>query len=132
MAAVRKICRITMDTSVEAAMDVHRKDGTIMKFREYSSGLYYFDAGTDSAPAKTKETFNAYLFVNTVSSNKASYTQREIDNADRARALYRKLGHPSEQDFARMLKNGMIRNCPVTSDDAQRALHIYGPDIATL
>jgi hypothetical protein len=41
MAAVRKVCRITMDTSVEAAMNVHRKDGTIMKFKEYKSGLYY-------------------------------------------------------------------------------------------
>jgi hypothetical protein len=34
MAAVRKVCRITMDTSVEAAMNVHRKDGSIMKFRD--------------------------------------------------------------------------------------------------
>ena len=34
MAAVRKVCRITMDTSVEAAMNVHRKDGTNMKFKE--------------------------------------------------------------------------------------------------
>jgi hypothetical protein len=41
MAAVRKVCRITMDTSVEAAVNVHRKDGTIMKFKEYKSGLYY-------------------------------------------------------------------------------------------
>jgi hypothetical protein len=34
MAAVRKVCHITMDTSVEAAMSVHQKDGTIMKFQE--------------------------------------------------------------------------------------------------
>ena len=40
MAEVRKVCRITMDTSVEAAMHVHRQDGTIMTFKEYTSGLY--------------------------------------------------------------------------------------------
>jgi hypothetical protein len=45
MAAVRKVCRITMDTSVEATMNVHRKDDTIMKFKEYKSGLYYYDTG---------------------------------------------------------------------------------------
>jgi hypothetical protein len=43
MDAVRKTCRITMDTSIEAAMHVHRKDGTIMTFREYQTGLYYYD-----------------------------------------------------------------------------------------
>jgi hypothetical protein len=40
IAGVRKACRITMDTSVEPAMSVHRRDGSIMKFNEYKSGLY--------------------------------------------------------------------------------------------
>ena len=34
LAAVRKLCRITMDTSVEAALCVHRSGGSIMKFIE--------------------------------------------------------------------------------------------------
>ena len=34
MAEVRKQCIITMDTSVEAAMYLHRKDGTMMKFKK--------------------------------------------------------------------------------------------------
>jgi len=45
IAAVRKVGRITMDTSVEPAMHVHRKDGSIMSFHGYHSGLYYYDAG---------------------------------------------------------------------------------------
>jgi hypothetical protein len=44
-AEVRKVCRITMDTSVDASMDVHSRDGSIMKFQEYKSGLYYYDTG---------------------------------------------------------------------------------------
>jgi hypothetical protein len=36
LAAVRKLCCITMDTYVEAALCVHRSDGVIMKFIEYS------------------------------------------------------------------------------------------------
>jgi hypothetical protein len=30
-------------------MNVHRKVGTIMKFKEYKSGLYYYDAGEHKA-----------------------------------------------------------------------------------
>jgi hypothetical protein len=131
MAAVRKICRITMDTSVEAAMHVHRKDGTIMKFKEYQSGLYYYDTGNSNSNTINKSV-DAYLFLNTVANNKAKYTRREIEGADEARALYRKLGHPSESEFEKILDNNFVRNCPVTSDDTKRALEIYGPDVATL
>jgi hypothetical protein len=88
MAEVRKVCRITMDTSVEPAMTVHRKDGSRMKFSEYTSGLYYYDT---AAPEPTNDTsFNVtnYLFLNTVAGNKQAYTRREIQGADRARKLY--------------------------------------------
>ena len=127
MAAVRKVCRITMDTSIEAAMHVHRKDGTVMTFKEYKSGLYYYNADP-----KKSNTTNAYLFLNTVAGNKGNYTQREIEGANKARALYKKIGRPSEKEFNDILQNNLIRNCPVTSDDAKRALKIYGPDVATL
>jgi hypothetical protein len=72
MAAVRKVCRITMDTSIEAAMHVHRKDDTIMKFKEYPSGLYYYDAGNSNSNVN-RQTEDAYLFLHTVASNKAKY-----------------------------------------------------------
>ena len=42
LSAVRKICRVTVDTTAEAAMIVHRLDGSQMKFREISCGLYVF------------------------------------------------------------------------------------------
>ena len=35
LAAVRKRCRITIDTNVEPALCVHRTDGSVMKFSEY-------------------------------------------------------------------------------------------------
>ena len=82
-----------MDTSIEAAaMHVHRKDGSIMKFAEYKSGLYYFD----TSPNFTSKNHD-YLFLNTVADNKNRYTQAEIQGADRARALYKKISRPSEK-----------------------------------
>lgn len=38
MVAVKNICTVTMDTAVEACMNVNKIDGTVMKFQEYSSG----------------------------------------------------------------------------------------------
>ena len=55
MFEVSKVCRITMDTEVENAMHVHRKDGTMMAFNEYKSGLYYFDAASVVEPKNTSE-----------------------------------------------------------------------------
>ena len=43
LAAVRKICRITMDSNIEPSLNVHRTNGTIMKFVEHTNGLYYHD-----------------------------------------------------------------------------------------
>ena len=123
---VRKVCRVTMDTHEETAMCVHRLDGSIMKFVEHSSGLYVF------VPNDTNQNVTAYTMLSTVTNQKKMFTQREVLAADAARELYRKIGRPDEAEFQSILRNGFIRNCPVTPDDARRALIIYGPDVATL
>jgi hypothetical protein len=74
----------------------------------------------------------AYTMVSTVEENKRLFTAREVKDADAARALYRKLGRPSESEFQSVLRGNFVINCPVTPDDARRALLIYGPDIAVL
>ena len=102
MAAVHKVCRIKMDTdTIEAAIIVERKDKTVMKLvKEYRSGLHYYDV----VPNKN------YLFLNTVAGNKAQYTQREIEGAKKARALYKDWApirarihkHPKEQSYQKL------------------------------
>jgi len=39
LAAVRKLCRITMDTNVEPALCVHCAHGSVMKFSKYKTDL---------------------------------------------------------------------------------------------
>ena len=107
MAAVRKVCRITMDTSVKLSMNLHHTNSSIMKFLEYSSGLYYFDASQNS-PNTSSSIVEAYIFLNTVAGNKERFTRYKIEGADRARDLYRKLGHPSEQQFMDILTRDLI------------------------
>jgi hypothetical protein len=119
MAEVHKICRIIMDTSVEASMDVHRCNGSIMKFCEYKSGLYYYDTGQPAAHNNHSSSHCNYLFLNTIAENKTTYTRCKIEGADKARALYEKIGRPSEQVFIKILQNDLIRNCPITPDNAK-------------
>jgi hypothetical protein len=70
--------------------------------------------------------------VSTVAEQKKLFSRRQIADTDAARALYRKIGHPDEAEFLSILQRNLIRNCPVTPDNARRALLIYGPDIAVL
>jgi hypothetical protein len=129
LAAVRKICRVTMDSAIAPSFHVHKIDGTTMIFTEFSSGLYYHDTAKTH---NTNSTNTAYTLLNTVAGNKTLFTRREIEGADKARKLYQQLGRPSESFFQKILSQRMIINCPVTADDAKRALVIYGPDLATL
>ena len=128
MKEVRRVCRVTMDTSIEPTMCVHRLDGSIMKFEEQESGLYVFKPNSN-AP------INIYphcTLVTTVEENKKMFTKRQVYNADLARELYRKIGRPGVDAFENMLRTNKIHNCPVTVDDARRAVTIYGPDIPKL
>lgn len=74
----------------------------------------------------------AYSYLQTVSQNRAYFTRREVQGADAARKLYRQIGRPSQARFLSYIQQGLVRNSPVTLDDAHRAQHIYGPDIAYL
>jgi hypothetical protein len=131
MSAVSKVCRITMDSSVDNALHVHRKNGTIMTFREYKSGLYYYDAANKNNNHSSTQV-EGYLFLNTVAQKKAQYTRREIEGAEKARRLQRLIGDPSEQHYDDILQNNRVRNCPFTNDDSKRALNIWGPVVHSL
>ena len=124
LAEVRKVCRVTMDSSDEPAMIVHRLDGSEMKFTEHDSGLYVFKDNFTNAPV------SGYTMVTTVAEQKKLFSKREVKAADVARDLYRKIGRPSEAEFQDILKRNLIRDCPVTPSDAKRANIIYGPDVA--
>jgi len=87
LAAVGKLRCITMDTSIEAALCLHCSDGSIMKFIEYGLGLYYHDAAAAVQPNSNKNVID-YSFVSTVTNNKAQLPRREIEGADKTRALY--------------------------------------------
>ena len=126
---VRRLCRVTLDTAVEAVLFVHLPDDTVLRFAEHIDGLYLLVPSVN--PNASSPTYN-YSCMSTVADNRAVFTRRELEGADRARQLYRTIGRPSQRKFEAILDYGSILNCPVTKADAQRANTIYGPDLAYL
>jgi hypothetical protein len=98
-----------------------------MIFKEFENGLYFYDAAENNS-CYSKNEIKAYSFILSVESNKNHFHRREIESADLARALYKTIGRPSQQVFEHILNKNLIRNCPVTTADAKRAVFIYGPD----
>jgi hypothetical protein len=108
LAEVRKVCRVTMDTSAEPALHVHRLDGSVMKFVEHPSGLYVYKTSNSTS----NDRVTGYTMVTTVAAQKRLFSRREVKAADQARDLYRKIGRPSETEFVELLKGNAIRKLP--------------------
>ena len=108
MADVRKRCRITMDSEKEAAILGHRTNRSVMKFSEFNSGLYYYDADKHSNP-----TVNNYCFTQTVEKNKKMFHHREIEGAESPRPIrkdrktFRKVfpTYPSKPPYQKLPSN---------------------------
>ena len=88
----------------------------------HESGLHYYD------PRENEQ----LAFVNTVSENKEGFTKRQIKGAETARTLYATLSYPSMKDFKWVIRSNQIKDCPVTVQDVDVALKIWGKNIAAL
>ena len=80
--------RITYDSNKEDAFAVHTKQGEI-RFNRTDNNLYVMD------PKQQK----MYQMMETVDDNMKHYTQRQIERAKAARALYHSLGTPTIKDY---------------------------------
>ena len=122
---VRKIARVTLDTAEELAFIVHLPGGNLMRFTEHDgTGLYVYDPTSNEVRIPVK----AYSYLQTISGNWALFNRRDLEAADAACALHRKLGRPSPSRLRTYISNNLIRNCPVTPADVKRANYIYGLD----
>ena len=98
-----------------------------MEFKELRSGLYVWNPTSNHND--TNKRISSYSFLALVSANKENFTPEEVKRAEKARDMYRYAGAMGYAKFIRLLANNYYRNCPLTADDAKRALHIFGKDI---
>ena len=92
-----------------------------MEFRMNKSGLHYYDP-------RNKH----FAFVDTVSGNKEGYTQRQVKDSEVATTLYYKLCYPSWKEFKWVIRNNQIKQRPVTVEDVDVALKIWGKKIVAI
>jgi hypothetical protein len=114
---LKKKHRITFDSDKESAFIVHMDSGN-MKFKCNPEGLYTFEV---SDKYLKKESH----LINTVKENRVGYTQRQFEQAKRARELYHIVGTPTIETFKTLIKMNTIRNCPVMTDNVNIAEKIF-------
>ena len=112
---------VTFDSRKDNAFHVFVENGKELVFEPSKNGLYRYDN-------KNKD----FCFVETVAENAKFFTNRQIEQAKKARKLYNVIGNPSVKDFKTLIRSNMIKNCPITEDDIDVAEKVFGKDIATL
>jgi hypothetical protein len=122
--------RITYDSNVEDAFNVYLPDGMI-KFERTNDGLYAYRPSENYkkkiAESNNMTPLDLTNMVTTVKENKMGFTQKQYENAKKARRLYHIVGCPTVENFKHIIKN-----CPVTPEDVNIAEKIFGGDIGTL
>jgi len=103
-------------------MCMHRSNGSIIKFREYKSGLYYHDTAASNLKPSS-EWVNGYSFIVTIAGNKDHFHHCEIEVADWEHTLYAMIGRLSQQQFNHILNNDLITNCLVTVEWCEAGTH---------
>ncbi len=70
--------------------------------------------------------------MNMVQANFEGFTRHEVEKANEARRLQGMIGNPTKREFARMVRETLITNCPVTVHNINNANHVFGSDLVNL
>ena len=93
-----------------------------VEFIKHPRGLHYLDLNKPS---------NAQIrMATTINENIEGYTKQAVDGTIKAQHLQGMMGHPSQHDFANLVCDQLVQNCPITTNDVTNAYNIFGPDLA--
>ena len=125
---LKEIYRVSYDSEKnDRAFLVHRPDRSIMRF-EYFPGA----SGSGGLHLLQMKSNKEVGLVNTVQENMNQFSKRQIRNAKVAQELVAKVGYPSDKDLKSILKLGLLHNCPVSPNDLDNAVSIYGLSIPSM
>jgi hypothetical protein len=97
----------------------------IMEFKPIARGLHYYNVSDASSNIEL-------MLVNTVRENFEGYSRHEVKKAKEAQRIQDMIANPTEREFAGMVRDQLLINCPVTVRDIDNANRIFGPDLANL
>ena len=70
--------------------------------------------------------------METVESNMALFSKRQLQDAMKVRDLQAGLAFPSDRDMTWALQSNIIKDCPLSVKDLRTATKVYGKSIAML
>ena len=123
LSRVKEKFRVTFDSTSDNCFYVHKPE-RILKFREASRRLYYFDTSD-----RTEESI---MLVTTVADNMSKFSAYDITRAKLARSIQKRIGRPSTPEFISIVSSNQLPNCPITVRDIKSAEYIWGPDLGSL
>ena len=132
--------RVTYDSAIEDAFNIYTKEGKHLKFTRnnrlytYKPPQSYFKGVADSKCMEPAQYYQeqSYNMIDTVAGNMKMFTTKQIEAANRARKLQHNLMSPTTENLKLIIRQKILKNCPVTVDDINIAERIYGKDIAAL
>jgi hypothetical protein len=80
--------------------------GGVVEFKSSPGSLHYLDITSEGSKVKL-------MLVNTVQANFEGFTRREVEKMNEAWCLQGMIGNPTKREFARMVHEKLITNCPV-------------------
>jgi hypothetical protein len=96
-----------------------------MEFKPSAQGLHYHDVSDSSSNIEL-------MLVNTVRENFEVYMHHKVMKAMEARHIQGMIANPTKREFAGMVREQLLTNCPVTVQDVDNANQIFDPDLANL
>jgi hypothetical protein len=124
LSELKKKHRVSYDSEKEDAFIVHMNNDTL-KFECHPERLYTYKV-SDKYLKKQSH------LINTVKENRVGYTQRQFEQAKRARELYHIVGTLTIELSKTLIKMNAIKNCPMTTEDGNNAEKIFGADMSSL
>ena len=117
----------------ENVFKVHTENG-IVEFRANDEGLHTYEPTENyfNCAREQKTNEQKSLLISTVEENKKFHSQHQYERAKEARRLCHIIGRPSLENYKHILRQKIIKNCPVTPEDVDIAEKIFGKDVATL
>ena len=121
----------TYDSRAGNTFVVHKPNDSTRTFHQSNRGLYYHDTSLQEDEQNNHDN-NGTVLVSTVAGNARSYSNADYAHAVLARKVQKIIGHPSTQDFIKIVDKHFLPNFPINCLDTFTAEHIFGKDLGSL
>ncbi len=103
---------------------MHTNEG-IVEFKPSAWGLHYHNVPDPESNIEL-------MLMSTVRGNFERYTCHKVKRAREVQRIQSMIANPTEREYAGMVREQLLTNCPVTVRDIDNANQFFGPDLADL